>query len=401
MLHSRRLWFVLVACCLLTLATGPASAATPQAAGHQSLTVMSDTEDPAYDDISPAQEKAMWAEIQANTEMLRKSGVLAAPNLSITIPLGFPLRLAPGLTDAGGFRVSAFVDHNPASGQVLDYNGGSRTYDGHRGTDYALSPFPWNKLNTGDVQVVAAAAGTIVAKANGDPTDHNCITSSSDNWNYVALTHADGHMTIYGHMRYNSITNKAIGQTVVQGELLGTAASSGNSSGPHLHFEVRTGSFTNAEWIDPYAGPKSQAQSLWVSQRPYYDSAINKLATHSAPPSNPDPCQPTITNLQDHFNAPANIYFYAYYRDFQGGLVTQFTINRPDGSVFQSWQDVPANGAFSSSAFRAKVFSISELDPVGTWRFAATYNGQTYQSFFVLGAPLVLNHKVYIPLAHR
>jgi len=51
-------------------------------------------------------------------------------------------------------------------------------------------------LDAGEVQVIAAAAGTIVSKANVDPTDHNCISSSSDPWNYVALVHADGRMTI-------------------------------------------------------------------------------------------------------------------------------------------------------------------------------------------------------------
>jgi murein DD-endopeptidase MepM/ murein hydrolase activator NlpD len=107
-------------------------------------------------------------------------------------------------------------------------------------------------------------------KANVDSTDHNPCDggSNSDPWNYVALVHDDGRMTIYGHMRYNSLTGKAVGQTVEQGEYLGTAASSGNSSGPHLHFEVRFGSYSNAEWIDPYAGPGSQAQSRWASQRP-------------------------------------------------------------------------------------------------------------------------------------
>ena len=151
----------------------------------------------------------------------------------------------------------------------------------------------------------------------------------------MALLHADGRLTIYGHMRYNSLTSKAVGQTVAQGEYLGTAASSGNSSGPHLHFEVRVGTFSSAEWIDPYAGPNSQPESLWANQRPYFDSAINTLSTHFAPPSTPDPCQPTVTNLQDSFTTPHNIYFYAYYRDFQGALTTQLNIYRPDGSTFQ------------------------------------------------------------------
>jgi murein DD-endopeptidase MepM/ murein hydrolase activator NlpD len=343
--------------------------------------------EPPRDEITPAEEQAMWQNIQHNLETLRSAGLLAAPDAAQAVTYTFPLRLTPGLPDYAGFRVSAFADHNPNSGQVLDYNGGGRTYDGHRGTDYALWPFSWNKLEAGDVQVIAAAAGTIVSFANVDPTDHNCNSSSSDPWNYVALTHADGRMTIYGHMRYNSLTGKGVGQTVVQGEYLGTAASSGNSSGPHLHFEARFGGLSSAEWIDPYAGPNSQPGSLWANQRPYFDSAINKLGTHSSPPSTPDPCLPGNPNLQDSFTTPARIYFYAYYRDYQGSLATQLKIYRPDGSLFSSWQYAPNGNPFYSAWSQGWVFDFSASDPPGSWRFEATYNGQVYETYFNLNAP--------------
>ena len=236
---------------------------------------------------------------------------MATPETVQAVAYAFPLRMAPSLSDYAGFRVSAFVDHNSTTGQALDYNGGSRTYDSHHGTDYALWPFNWNKVDTGEVQVIAAAAGTIVNKVDVDSTDHNPCDggSSSDSWNYVAIIHADGRLTIYGHMRYNSLTTKSIGETVAQGEYLGTVASSGNSSGPHLHFEIRFGSYSNTEWIDRYAGPGSQPESLWASQRPYLDSAINKLSTHSAQPID-TPCQPTVTNLQNSFTTPSRICYY-------------------------------------------------------------------------------------------
>jgi hypothetical protein len=149
-----------------------------------------------------------------------------------------------------------------------------------------------------------------------------------------------------------------------------------------LHFEARFGSFSSAEWIDPYAGPNSQPASLWTSQRPYLDSAINRLATHSSPPSTPDPCQPSITNLRDSFTTPSNIYFYAYYRDYQGALATQLKIYRPDGSLYSSWQYAPAGNPFYSAWSQGWVYAFSASDPAGTWRFEATYNGQVYETFF-------------------
>jgi murein DD-endopeptidase MepM/ murein hydrolase activator NlpD len=356
----------------------------------QSVVASGEPIEPISDELSPEQEQAMWQEIQQNISMLGGTNALMTPNAAQTTALGWPLRMAPGLPDYAGFRISAFVDHNPNSGQVLDYNSGTRTYDSHRGTDIALYPFSWNKVNANEVQVIAAAAGTIVAKANVDPSDHNCIVSSNDPWNYVALVHADGRMTIYGHMRYNSLTSKGIGATVAQGEYLGIVGSSGNSSGPHLHFEVRYGSFSTAEVIDPYAGPASQPTSLWASQRPYYDSAVDRLSTHSAPPSTPDPCQPTTTNLQDSFTTPRNIYFYIYYRDYQGTLPTQIAIYRPDGSIFQSSQYFSGDSAFHSAWSYSLAPNFSASEPAGTWRFEATYNGQTYQTFFNINAPPTL-----------
>lgn len=343
---------------------------------------------PFQGEASPAEEQAMTAAIQQNVARLRGAGSAAAPQAALALTYIFPLRMAPGLPDYAGHRVSAFVDHNSAGGAVLDYYGGTRTYDGHRGTDYGLYPFAWNKLEAGDVQVVAAAAGTLINKVDDNPADRNCNGSSGGNWNYIALLHADGRLTIYGHLRHNSLTSKGVGAAVAQGEYLATAASSGDSSGPHLHFEVRVGSFSTNEWVDPYAGPNSQPGSLWASQRPYYDSAINRLATHSAPPVE-NPCLPTTTNLQDSFTAPATIYFYAYYRDYQGGLATQFTIYRPDGSVFQTWQDVPANPGFPPTAVRSAAFAFSTLDPGGVWRFEAVYNGQAYETHFTLNGPLL------------
>lgn len=365
----------------------PASAAPPT---PPSLADRGEVVDPVRDEISPAQELAIWAEIQRNVTLLRSTGRLAAPNLALTVKYNFPLRMAPGLPDYAGFRVSAFVDHDPATGPVLDYNGGTRTYDGHHGTDYALWPFSWNKVDAGEVQVIAAAAGTIAYKSNTDSTDHNpCDAgSSADNWNYIGVVHADGRLTLYGHMRYNSLTSKGIGQTVAQGEYLGTAASSGNSTGPHMHFEARYGGYSNNEWIDPYAGPNSQVESLWNSQRPYYDSAINRVATHSSPPSTPDSCSLTTTNLQDSFTTPRNIYFYVYYRDYQAQLPTDLAIYRPDGSVFQSWSYT--DNGFFSAAYRAWAPAFSNGDPAGTWRFQATYNGQVYETFFNLNSPTAI-----------
>lgn len=56
-------------------------------------------------EISPAQERALWEEVRRNVADLRRRDAVAAPDAAVTY--AFPLRLAPGLPDHAGFRVSA------------------------------------------------------------------------------------------------------------------------------------------------------------------------------------------------------------------------------------------------------------------------------------------------------
>jgi hypothetical protein len=256
-------------------------------------------------------------------------------------------------------------------------------------------------VDAGDVQVVAAAAGTIVERQNQSPVDHNCGSSSDPTLgNYIVLLHADGRITIYGHMRYNSLTAKSVGQSVSLGEYLGSVGSSGNSSGPHVHFEVRTAYGASNLWTDPYTGPANPNASTWLSQRPYYDSAINKLATSTALPVSTN-CQPTVTNIQGSFPARAHIAFQVYYRDYRGALPSLLDISDPHGNSFQTWSYTDNNTLFAPAAGRYWSFDFPANAVPGTWRFQVQYNGQTYETFFNVNAPPTLTHTLDLPLVIR
>lgn len=55
---------------------------------------------------------------------------------------------------------------------------------------------------------------------------------------YVVMTHPDGMETLYGHLQYPIVSQ---GQFIYAGQPIGIGGNSGNSTGPHLHFETRIG----------------------------------------------------------------------------------------------------------------------------------------------------------------
>lgn len=72
--------------------------------------------------------------------------------------------------------------------------------------------------------------------------------------NYVVIEHHTEDKTfytLYGHMKAGSIM-VAVGDEISQGQVLGTMGSTGNSTGPHLHFEVRLDNNSSSSAVDPY-----------------------------------------------------------------------------------------------------------------------------------------------------
>ncbi len=84
---------------------------------------------------------------------------------------------------------------------------------------------------------LAAPTGTPVFAADGGTV----IFAGWSNWGYgysIVLAHGGGLLTLYGHL---SRINVRCGQQVSAGTPIGAVGTSGNSSGPHLHFEIRPG----------------------------------------------------------------------------------------------------------------------------------------------------------------
>jgi murein DD-endopeptidase MepM/ murein hydrolase activator NlpD len=158
-----------------------------------------------------------------------------------------PLDCRPGV-DCWTVR---YVDHDPGQGE-LDYACGPQTGDGHKGTDFAIRDLA--ALAAG-IEVRAAAAGVVDALRDGMPdvsveaTGREAI-GGRECGNGIRLDHGDGWTTWYCHLRRGSLVVQE-GDAVAAGQVLGLVGLSGDTSFPHLHFDVRQGD----QVVDPFVGP--------------------------------------------------------------------------------------------------------------------------------------------------
>jgi hypothetical protein len=152
--------------------------------------------------------------------------VRARPNVFFaSLPVATPIRAAlPG--------VGSLFDRSqslPLTWPLVDVGFVTREYvadgpDAHPGIDVAVSM---------ETPIRAAASG-IVGEAGVD----------SVYGRYVLVDHAEGYQTVYGH---SSRTLVSAGDSVVTGEVVGLTGSTGRSTAPHLHFEIRH----NGRSVDP------------------------------------------------------------------------------------------------------------------------------------------------------
>jgi len=125
---------------------------------------------------------------------------------------------APGDSTAPSENIPSTL---PTMGQISKKYGPD-----HEGVDIAAPLF---------APVLAAAGGSV--KATGWDSVYG---------NYIVIEHSKNYSTFYGHL--NSVAPKT-GESVTAGKIIGTVGSSGKSTSPHLHYEVRF----QGKAIDPMA----------------------------------------------------------------------------------------------------------------------------------------------------
>jgi hypothetical protein len=134
------------------------------------------------------------------TAVVAAAGVLLPATAAVAAPT-FKVPFPCGQTWSGQTR----TDHNPA--YAVDFN---------RADDL------------GD-RVVASGAGTVATVRNLGDTSYG---------RYVVIDHGGGYTTYYAHLQDWTVS---VGQSVGRGTTIGHVGSTGGSTGPHLHYEQRSG----------------------------------------------------------------------------------------------------------------------------------------------------------------
>ncbi|MBR8643078.1 M23 family metallopeptidase [Streptomyces tuirus] len=171
----------------------------------------------------------------SRTSQLRTRATVLAAGLGVSVALGAGVASAADTTAASGAAtaVQAKVAAKKAKPSWVDpvkkyklsasfaQNGGM-WQSTHSGQDFAVPS---------GTQVVAAHGGTVV-KAGG-----NGAGDGPAYGNAIVIKHGNGTYSQYAHL---SKVEVRIGQVVKTGQEIARSGNTGNSSGPHLHFEIRT-----------------------------------------------------------------------------------------------------------------------------------------------------------------
>ncbi len=190
------------------------------------------------------------------------------PPVLFTLPVLEPERVAPPVV---GFDHDPEVQEGVYRLVCADYQDRAfpHCYDEHDGSDYILDG-GFDAMDADSATILAAADGVVVSVEDGhydrchgsmetmevDCDGHEMIA------NHVILEHVSGHRTLYWHFMKDSILVQE-GDPIEAGTPLGLMGSSGNSSAPHLHFELQDADEFS---IDPYAGERSQPETWWCDQ---------------------------------------------------------------------------------------------------------------------------------------
>lgn len=166
-------------------------------------------------------------------------GDFALPN----IPPGKMLIIPGGEGVFTDWRTPRITRDNPATAKYVGPGACVGSYDGVSGSLTFIWPTVNRFLSGYDYSPSTNHYGIDIDGDLGSPifaADHGVVVYAGWNdWGYgemIVIDHGAGWQTLYAHL---SVVGVSCGQSVYQGDTIGLMGSTGNSTGPHLHFEMR------------------------------------------------------------------------------------------------------------------------------------------------------------------
>ncbi|WP_420309970.1 M23 family metallopeptidase [Streptomyces sp. YS-B37] len=205
-----------------------------------------------------------WKKIyQDNREAIGGNPSLIHPGLKLSLGEKATTRGADttkSSTSSGTSSSSSSSSKKSSATQSADTTSTSTGYGlpvtgGTIGTGYRVAGSMWSSGYHTGVDFVVPTGTTIKAVAAG-----TVVSAAYDGayGNEVVIRHADGEYSQYAHMSQLSVS---AGQTVTEGQQLGLSGATGNVTGPHLHFEIRTTPYYGSD-VDPVAYLRSHGVTV-------------------------------------------------------------------------------------------------------------------------------------------
>jgi murein DD-endopeptidase len=266
-----------------------------------------------------------------------------------------------------------YTDRDP-SPEAVDFSCGRMTYNGHKGTDFAI---PDEKVMRQGVPVVAAASGKVLRVRDGivdrKATDiKDPGIEGRECGNGVVIDHGQGWETQYCHMRQGSVVAKP-GTQVKPGTVLGLVGQSGAASFPHVHFEARY----QGKPVDPFLGVDAQIErqpgckvptkSMWNTQLSYVPTGLMNAGFADRVPKLEDAEQGKFNDNNLSANAGAIVFWVRTYGVLKGDL-ERIRLIAPNGSVVTNSEKNIENPSRTWMLFTGKRNKPDRKLETGTWR---------------------------------
>ena len=215
--------------------------------------------------------------------------------------------------------------------------------------------------------VFAALDGRVFSTQFAEGSDLNWGATVSRFDNHIILDHGGGVYTIYGHLARRSIKVKK-GQWVAAGAQIGLTASSGNSSGPHLHFTVQS----QGAIFEPFAGECRPGSSGWSHQPVLDRAAYVGNVTLSAKPfsGRRDIPYDEAVRTGTFVRGVRDVYVRVELRNWRGGAGT-LSVTRPDGTTAATVAAAAPNFQYGWTKARLRL----DLAQLGRWTLRYSLDG--------------------------